>query len=41
MGKKKYSSICCVCFYVSHMVSNTVKDDDVNMPELLHSVYIS
>ena len=28
-------------FYVSHMVFDTVKEDGVNMPELLQSVYIS
>jgi len=30
-----------VCFYVSHMVFDTVKEDGVNMPELLQSVDIS
>jgi len=29
-----------VCFYVSHMVFDAVKEDGVNMPELLQSVYI-
>jgi len=33
--------LCCVCFYVSHMVFETVKEDGVNMPEFLRSVYIS
>ena len=28
-------------FNVSHMVFDTVKEDGVNMPELLQSVYIS
>ena len=30
-----------LCFYISHMVFNTVKEDGVNMPEMLQSVYIS
>ena len=30
-----------VCFYVSRMVFDTVKEDGVNMPELLQSVDIS
>jgi len=30
-----------VCFYVSHMVFDTVIKGGVNMPELLQSVYIS
>ena len=29
---------CPVCFYVSHMVFDTVKEDGVNMPELLQSL---
>jgi len=30
-----------VCFNVSHMVFDTVKEGGVNTPELLQSVYIS
>jgi len=33
--------LCSVCFNVKHMVFDTVKEDGVNMPELLQSVYIS
>jgi hypothetical protein len=35
------SIIYCLRVYVSHMVFDTVKDDGVNMTELLQSVYIS
>ena len=28
-------------FFVSHMLFDIVKEDGVNIPELLHSVYIS
>jgi len=33
--------LCPVCFYVSRMVCDTVREDGVNVPELLQSVYIS
>jgi len=33
--------LCPLCYYVSHMVFDTVKKDGVNMPKLLQSVHIS
>jgi len=33
--------LCPACFYVSHVVFDTVKEDGVNMLVLLQSVYIS
>jgi len=37
----KHAFLCPVCFYEGHMVFDAVKEDGVNMPELLQSVYIS
>jgi hypothetical protein len=37
----EHAFLCPECFNVSHMVFNAVKEDGVNMPELLQSVYIS
>jgi len=37
----KHVFLCPACFNVSHEVFGTVKENDVNMPELLQSVYIS
>ena len=37
----KHAFLCPACFNVSHVVFGTVKENDVNMPELLKSVHIS
>ena len=37
----KYMFLCPACFNVNHVVFGTVKENGVNMPELLQSVYIS
>jgi len=37
----EHVSLCPACFNVSHMVFGTVKENGVNMPELLKSVHIS
>ena len=37
----EHAFLCPACFHVSHMVFDIVKEDGVNIPELLQSVYIS
>jgi hypothetical protein len=37
----EHALLCPACFNASHIVFNAVKEDGVNMPEFLQSVYIS